>query len=105
MIDPAAMAYRQAIVDAMFMELKSQLGGHDVSQTGTEVNIEGVVKMARVAEAVIREAFSDDDEALVKSVLNMYPPKPGREREAPSEATDLLWNLRRIMLGRLDPLP
>ncbi|WP_454883436.1 hypothetical protein [Sphingomonas oryzagri] len=99
------MDYRQTLVDAIVMELKAQLGADCVWQEGTHVQVEGFVKMSRVAEAAIGNAFVDDDDALVKTVLEMFPAEKGREHERNGEATDLLWNLRGVMLKRLDPLP
>jgi hypothetical protein len=99
------MHYRQQLVDAAVAELKAQLGADCVWQEGTHVQVEGFFKMARVVESAIGNAFTDDDDALVNAVLEMFPAEKGCERERNGEATDLLWNLRAVMMKRLDPLP
>lgn len=99
------MDYRKKVVDAMVIELTAQRGRECVWQEGTEVQVEGYFKMARVAEAAIGNAFTDDDDALVNTVMKMFPAASGRERERIGEANDLLWDLRSVMMKRLDPLP
>lgn len=99
------MEYRQQLVDATVAGLKAQLGSDCVWQEGTQVQAEGFFKMARVIEAAIGNAFTDDDDALVNTVLEMFPAEAGREFERNSDANDLLWNLRAVMMKRLDPLP
>jgi len=100
------MDYRQEVVDAAVAEMRHQHPEDIVWVNGTEVQIiEGPVKMARVAEAIIGAAFADEDDALVNAVLKMYPTDEGSEAERINHATDLLWDIRHVMLKRLDPLP
>jgi hypothetical protein len=99
------MDYRHNVVEAAIAELRHQISEDSIWIEGTRVQVEGQFKMARVAEAIVSVAFADDDEALVNAVLKMFPAAKGEEHFHTVDANALLWDLREVMLRRLDPLP
>src|SRR3546814_4726278 len=83
-----ATAYRQHLVDAAVAELRYQLDPDSVAQHGTHVQVDGSFKMARVIEAVMRVAFTEND-AIIDEVAKAITPA-GEEwsdwREAATDA-------------------
>lgn len=99
------MDYRHSVVEAAIAELRHQVSEDSIWIEGTRVQCEGAFKMTRIAEAIVGVAFTGDDDALVNTVLATFPPARGNEHAHRLDANALLWDLRDVMLRRLDPLP
>ncbi|EIZ79241.1 hypothetical protein WSK_2086 [Novosphingobium sp. Rr 2-17] len=98
------MEYRQRVVDAAVKELRYQLGDGAVDQYGTKVEIEGSVKMSRVAEAIIRAALTSED-AIIEEIARNIAPDATDWEAYKDTATDALIAARSAILVQLDPLP
>src|SRR3546814_2559830 len=88
-----ATAYRQHLVDAAVAELRYQLDPDSVAQHGTHVQVDGSFKMARVIEAVMRVAFTEND-AIIDEVAKAIT--PAGEEWRSEEHTSELQSLMRI---------
>lgn len=98
------MDYRQRLVDAAVAELRYQLDENAVAQLGTHVQIEGSFKMARVIEAVMRVAFTEND-AIIDEVAKAIAPDREEWSDCREMATDAIAGVRGSILSQLDPLP
>jgi len=97
------MDFRQKVVDAAVAELRMQLDGDSVSQKGTWVNIDGMFRMARVSEAVIRAALDCSNKSLVEEVARSLG---GCEWQSNLlRAEDAINGAKGALLAQMDPLP
>ena len=99
------MDYRQLVVDAAVVELRSQLGVEDVQQDGTHVQAEGSFKMARVIEAALRVALTTDNDPLIAVIVKALKAERGSPGQIRDEAADVLYDIVGAVQARLDPLP
>ncbi|MGN6096617.1 MAG: hypothetical protein ACTHP8_10315 [Bosea sp. (in: a-proteobacteria)] len=99
-----ATAYRQHLVDAAVAELRYQLDPDSVAQHGTHVQVDGSFKMARVIEAVMRVAFTEND-AIIDEVAKAITPAGEEWSDWREAATDAIAGVRGSILAQLDPLP
>lgn len=98
--------YRQFLVDAAVADLRHQLYPEDVRQEGTHVSVADSFKMARVIEAVMRVALTEHNDDIVDAVVrHMSLDMNDRNLHPPDMAADLLYDIRQIILTKLDPLP
>ena len=98
------MDYRQRLVDAAVAELRYQLDETAVAQHGTHVQVEGSFKMARVIEAVMRVAFTDND-AIIDEVAKSIALGGEEWSDCRETASDAIVAVRGSILSQLDPLP
>jgi hypothetical protein len=101
-MDP--MEYRERLVDAAVAELRYQLDEHAVAQHGTLVQVDGSLKMARVIEAVMRVAFTDND-AIIDEVAKAIAPDREEWSDSREIAIDAITGVCGSILFQLDPLP
>src|SRR3546814_5177511 len=88
-----ATAYRQHLVDAAVAELRYQLDPDSVAQHGTHVQVDGSFKMARVIEAVMRVAFTEND-AIIDEVAKAITPAGEEWSDWREAATDAIAGVR-----------
>lgn len=96
--------YRQRLVDTAVAELRYQLDADTVAQHGTHVQVDGSFKMARVIEAVMRVAFTEND-AIIDEVAKSIAPNREEWFDWRDAATDAIAAVRGSILAQLDPLP
>lgn len=99
------MDIRQIITDATVAELRVQLDGDDVHQSGTWVEVRGEFRMVGVAEAVIRATLDPRNTELLEEVAKSISPSSHEWRSYLLVASDAISGMRGALLSSLDPLP
>lgn len=96
--------YRQYLVDAAVEEIRRQLGAESVSQSGTHVQVDGPVKMARVIEA-IAQAIARRTEDMVEEVARSVAPRVEDWEDDRPTAVAAICAVCGFLQSELDPLP
>lgn len=99
------MIHRQKIIDAVIAELRHQPDCDVIDATGSLAEVRGVLRIARLAEAVIQAALDATNEQLIEEIARNLGPIGADWKARALEAGDAITGARGHLLTVMDPLP